>query len=44
MHNPYDAVPCTDLGVAGATADALLHERDHFVYRSGQELALTQTK
>ena len=43
MHHPDGPVPNTDLRVAGAAADGLLHERDHLVNEPGEELAPAQT-
>jgi len=43
MHHPDGPVPNTDLRIPRATADGLLHQRDHLINRTGEELALAQT-
>jgi hypothetical protein len=43
MDRPDQLIPVSDPGVAGATAQGLLLERDHLVYRSRVELAQAQT-
>src|SRR5271165_2638936 len=37
MHTPDLEIAPAEVGIAGAEADSLLHERDHLVYRPGKE-------
>src|SRR6266851_1265291 len=39
MHDPNPPIKSADVGIAGAEADGLLHERDSLLYRPGEELA-----
>jgi len=44
MHHSDSTVPGADIGVAGTKPYGLLHERGHFLYRPGGELAQSETR
>jgi hypothetical protein len=43
MHPPNPVIPIADVAIAGTKADGLLLERDHLLYRPGEELAPGKT-